>query len=215
MGFNYIRLDQTAYGDALHFQEAFFNAAIERKNNGIGAINHLIFLEHTPVYTLGKSGDEKNLKIPIEETGAEFYRTNRGGDITYHGPGQLTGYPIFDLGSFGMGVRQYVDTVEECIIQCIAEYGLRGERSTGASGVWLDVGKPAERKICALGIKVSRGISMHGFAFNINTDLSYFENIIPCGIEDKGVTSLANELGKEMNFKKVCDTLLKKFESQF
>ncbi len=215
MGFNYIRMDQTAYADALNFQEALFKAAIDRKNKGKTSVNHLIFLEHSPVYTLGKSGDEKNLKVPVEETDAEFYRTNRGGDITYHGPGQLTGYPIFDLSSFDMGVKQYVETLEECIIQCISEYGLKGERSKGTSGVWLDVGKKNERKICAVGIKVSRGISMHGFAFNINTDLSYFENIIPCGIENKGVTSLEKELGTNMAFSDVVKSLFLQFHRHF
>lgn len=215
MAFNSIILDKTHYEDALKFQEALFQTALQRKAEGKKAVNQLIFLEHFPVYTLGKSGEVKNLRIPIEETDADFYRTNRGGDITYHGPGQLTGYPIFNLNDLNMGVRQYVDTIEECIIQCIAEYGLKGERSAGASGVWLDVGKPNERKICAIGIKVSRGITMHGFAFNINTDLSYFENIIPCGIEDKGVTSLSHELKKSISFKEVSNILNQKFALHF
>jgi len=153
--------------------------------------------------------------VPIENTDAEFFQTNRGGDITFHGPGQLVGYPIFDLDSFGMGVRTYVESIEECIIQCLSDYGLKGVRVKGASGVWLDAGTPNERKICAIGIKISRGISMHGFAFNINTDLSYYKNIVPCGIDDKGITSLSNELKETVDFKSVSDNLLQKFEAKF
>lgn len=213
--FNLFYLNQTDYEDALAFQECLFNAQLERIQKGEDTKDYLIFLQHTPVYTLGKSGDESNLKVPIEETDAQFYKTNRGGDITYHGPGQLTGYPIFNLAHFGIGVREYVELMEQCVIDCIASYGLKGDRLEGASGVWLDVKGEKPRKICAIGIKVSRGVTMHGFAFNINTDLSYFENIIPCGIEDKGVTSLENELGKKMDFKAVEQKLLECFEKRF
>lgn len=215
MNFSLLHLEPTSYLDGLMLQENLFNAQLEKKAKHEQPTNTLIFLEHTPVYTLGKSGDLSNLKKPIEETDAEFFKTNRGGDITYHGPGQLTGYPIFDLTQFDMGVRQYVETVEQCIIDCIAHYGLKGERVEKASGVWLGVGTEEERKICAVGIKVSRGITMHGFAFNINTDLSYFENIIPCGIEDKGVTSLAKELGKKVDFKEVMSILEACFNQRF
>ena len=174
-----------------------------------------MFLQHDPVYTIGNSGDTENLKVPIEETGAEFYKTNRGGDITYHGPGQLTVYPIFDLDSFGIGVREYVNLLEEVIIDCLEIYGIKGGRIKEASGVWIDIDSAAPRKICAIGIKVSRGITMHGLAFNVNTDLSYFDNIVPCGLEDKGVTSLQAELGKELDFYEVCETLLGCFEKRF
>ncbi|MEX2380102.1 MAG: lipoyl(octanoyl) transferase LipB [Vicingaceae bacterium] len=213
--FNLFYLNQTDYEDALAFQECLFNIQLERIKKGEDTTDYLIFLQHTPVYTLGKSGDESNLKVPIEETDAQFYKTNRGGDITYHGPGQLTGYPIFNLTHFGIGVREYVELMEQCVIDCIASYGLKGDRLEGASGVWLDVKEKKPRKICAIGIKVSRGVSMHGFAFNINTNLSYFENIIPCGIDDKGVTSLENELSKKMDFKAVEQKLLECFRERF
>ena len=215
MSFNLITIEPTSYLDGLMFQENFFNAQLEKKAKNQPTSNTLIFLQHNPVYTIGKSGDLSNLKIPIENTNAEFFRTSRGGDITYHGPGQLTGYPVFDLEHFDIGVRKYVETIEDCIIECIAHYGITGGRAEKASGVWLDVGTKDERKICAIGIKVSRGITMHGFAFNINTDLSYFENIIPCGIEDKGVTSLEKEVGKKMDFIEVLDVLLTSFEKRF
>tara|TARA_R110000868_G_scaffold111053_6_gene300181 strand:- start:1460 stop:2119 length:660 start_codon:yes stop_codon:yes gene_type:complete len=215
MAFNYLTINQTNYADALLLQEVLFEELLQSKGKEKPLKSTLIFLQHSPVYTLGKSGDIKNLKVPIEETGAEYFKTNRGGDITYHGPGQLTAYPIFDLEAFGMGVRQYVETLEDCVIDCIATYGLKGSRIDGASGVWLDPNTPNERKICAVGIKVSRGVTMHGLAFNINTDLSYFDNIVPCGLEDKGVSSLANELGREMDFVEVEARLLKCFEDYF
>jgi len=213
--FNLFLLNQTDYQDALALQECLFNAQLERIKNGEDTHDYLVLLQHTSVYTLGKSGDESNLKVPIEQTDAKFFKTNRGGDITYHGPGQLTGYPIFNLAHFGIGVREYVELVEECVIDCISNYGLKGERLEGASGVWLDVKGNNPRKICAIGIKVSRGITMHGFAFNINTDLSYFENIIPCGIDDKGVTSLEKEVGGKMDFKVVQQQLLECFITRF
>ena len=213
--FNFLCLDQTHYSDALKLQESLFNKQIENKTNKQATTNTLIFLQHKPVYTLGKSGNIANLKTPIEDIDADYFNTNRGGDITYHGPGQLTGYPIFDLSSFDMSVRQYVEAIEQCIIDCIADYGLKGERLDRASGVWLDANNEKARKICAVGIKISRGISMHGFAFNINTDLSYFDHIVPCGIDDKAVTSMAKELKREMNFLEVQNNLLKSFENNF
>ena len=188
---------------------------MEKLQKNESTSNTLIFLQHNPVYTLGKSGDIKNLKVPIEETDAEFHKTNRGGDITYHGPGQLTVYPIFNLNSFNMGVRQYVETLEQCVIDCIGSYGIIGSRVEGASGVWIDAGTDNERKICAVGIKVSRGISMHGLAFNIKTDLSYFENIVPCGLEGKGVTSLDAELSQQVSFDEVQNSLLAEFKKKF
>lgn len=213
--FNFLCLNQTPYADALKLQERLFEREVENSTDQKQTSSTLIFLQHDPVYTLGKSGDIGNLKSPIEEIGADYFETNRGGDITYHGPGQLTGYPIFDLNSFKISVRQYVDLIEQCIIDCIADYGLKGERLEKASGVWLDAQTDNARKICAIGIKISKGISMHGFAFNINTDLNYFDHIVPCGIDDKEVTSLAKELGNEMNFYEVQLKLLEHFQKAF
>ena len=196
------------YKEAWLFQEKFFNEILEIKsknrNEGskITTKNHLIFCEHPHVYTLGNSGNKENLLVNeeyLKSRGASFYKTNRGGDITYHGPGQIVGYPIFDLDNFFNDIGKYLRFLEEVIILTLKEYGLSGERSKGETGVWLDVGKPTARKICAMGVKTSRWVSMHGFAFNLNTDLSYFENIIPCGINDKKVTSLEKEIGHKID----------------
>ena len=196
------------YKEAWLFQEKIFNEILEIKsknrNEGseITTKNHLIFCEHPHVYTLGNSGNKENLLVNeeyLKSRGASFYKTNRGGDITYHGPGQIVGYPIFDLDKFFNDIGKYLRFLEEVIILTLKEYGLSGERSKGETGVWLDVGKPTARKICAMGVKTSRWVSMHGFAFNLNTDLSYFENIIPCGINDKKVTSLEKEIGHKID----------------
>ena len=196
------------YKEAWLFQEKFFNEILEIKsknrNEGteITTKNHLIFCEHPHVYTLGNSGNKENLLVNeeyLKSRGASFYKTNRGGDITYHGPGQIVVYPIFDLDNFFNDIGKYLRFLEEVIILTLKEYGLSGERSKGETGVWLDVGKPTARKICAMGVKTSRWVSMHGFAFNLNTDLSYFENIIPCGINDKKVTSLEKEIGHKID----------------
>lgn len=214
-GFNIFHINHTPYQEALNFQQFWFDKQLEKKAAGEDTANTLILLQHTPVYTLGKSGDIKNLKVPIEDTDAEYFQTSRGGDITYHGPGQITGYPVFDLDNFKMGVRKYVETLEDCVIDCIAMYGLKGERIKEASGVWIDPKGKNPRKICAVGIKVSRMVTMHGFAFNVNTDLDYFNNIIPCGLDNMGVTSLAKELGKEMDIKEVEMNLAKCFLKRF
>lgn len=181
--------------------------------------HHLLFVEHTPVYTLGKSGDEKHVLINNEERerrGIDYFHINRGGDITFHGPGQLVGYPILDLEKFKTDLGWYLRSLEEVIILTMAEYGLKGERSPGETGVWLDpFVKGKERKICAMGIKCSRWITMHGFAFNVNTDLDYFSFIVPCGIENKQVTSLQNELGKEISLDEVKRKVKKNFEKIF
>ena len=196
------------YKEAWLFQEKFFNEILEIKsknrNEGteITTKNHLIFCEHPHVYTLGNSGNKENLLVNeeyLKSRGASFYKTNRGGDITYHGPGQIVGYPVFDLDNFFNDIGKYLRFLEEVIILTLKDYGLSGERSKGETGVWLDVGKPTARKICAMGVKTSRWVSMHGFAFNLNTDLSYFENIIPCGINDKKVTSLEKEIGHKID----------------
>lgn len=179
----------------------------------------LIFVEHPGVYTLGKSGSENNLfldNVQLREKGTQFYRIDRGGDITYHGPGQIVGYPIFDLEKLRIGLREYVFRLEEAIIKTIGEYGLAGSRLQGGTGVWLDPEiKGRSRKICAIGVKASRFITMHGFAFNVNTDLSWFDFINPCGFTDRGVTSLQKETGKEENIETVKAILKEKLKEQF
>ena len=180
--------------------------------------NYLLFVEHPHVYTLGKSGDEHNMlanEDKLKEINATFVKTNRGGDITYHGFGQIVGYPILDLDNFKSDIHLYMRNLEEVIIRVIAEYGLKGERSAGETGVWLDVGKPYARKICALGVKTSKWVTMHGFALNANTDLRYFEYIIPCGIKDKAVTSLKRELEREVNVEEVKEKIKKHFQDVF
>jgi lipoyl(octanoyl) transferase len=180
--------------------------------------NHFLFVEHPHVYTLGKSGDLSNLLLneqQLKAKGATFYKINRGGDITYHGPGQLVGYPILDLENFFTDIHKYLRLLEETIILTIAEYGLKGERSKGETGVWLDVGTPFARKICAMGIRSSRWVTMHGFALNANVDLGYFDNIIPCGIRGKAVTSMEAELGKKVNLKEVKSKILTHFKVLF
>ena len=181
--------------------------------------HYLLFVEHPPVYTLGKSGDTDNLLLNNDELnikGIEFFRTNRGGDITFHGKEQIVGYPILDLEKFFTDIGKYLRCLEEVIILTMAEYGLKGERSPGETGVWMDTSiKGKERKICAMGIRCSRWITMHGFAFNVNTDLTYFNHIIPCGIQNKQVTSLQKELGHTLNLDEVKDKLKKNFEKVF
>lgn len=180
--------------------------------------NHLLFLEHPHVYTLGKSGHIENLlanENSLKEIDATFVKTNRGGDITYHGPGQLVGYPIFDLDNFKPDIHLYMRNLEEVIIKTISHYGLKGERSSGETGVWLDVGKPYTRKICAMGVKASRWVTMHGFALNVNTDLKYFEYIIPCGIKDKAVTSIEREIDKKVSMDDVKEKTKSAFEEVF
>ncbi len=180
--------------------------------------NHFLFVEHPHVYTLGKSGDLSNLLLSekqLEEKGATFYKINRGGDITYHGPGQIVGYPILDLENFFTDIHKYLRFLEEVIILTIAEYGLKGTRSDGETGVWLDVGTPFARKICAMGIRSSRWVTMHGFALNANVNLGYFDNIIPCGIRGKAVTSMEVELGKKVDLEEVKNKILKHFKTLF
>ena len=190
-----------------------------RKNDKKNATkNHFLFVEHPHVYTLGKSGDLSNLLLnekQLEEKGATFYKINRGGDITYHGPGQIVGYPILDLENFFTDIHKYLRLLEEAIILTIAEYGLKGVRSDGETGVWLDVGTPFARKICALGIRSSRWVTMHGFALNANTNLGYFDNIIPCGIKGKAVASMESELGKKLDLEEVKGKILKHFKVLF
>ena len=204
------------YLEAFNYQQNLMDSIIQikTKNRDLSeenqeiTPNYLLFVEHPHVYTLGKSGDEHNMlanEDKLKEINATFVKTNRGGDITYHGFGQLVGYPIVDLHNFKSDIHLYMRNLEELIIRTIAEYGLKGERSVGETGVWLDVGKPFARKICALGVKTSRWVTMHGFGLNVNTDLRYFEYIIPCGIKDKAVTSLKRELEKEFSENEIAD----------
>jgi lipoyl(octanoyl) transferase len=191
------------------FDEILFVKSNHRKENLPGlapAQHHLFFCQHPHTYTLGKNGNANNLLASpefLKRIDAQFFPINRGGDITYHGPGQLVGYPILDLDHFFSDIHKYLRLLEEAIILTLADYGLMGQRSKGETGVWLDVGTPQARKICAMGIKASRWVTMHGFAFNINTDLNYFQHIVPCGIADKSVTSLAVELGAPQDFEAV------------
>lgn len=180
--------------------------------------NHLLFVEHPHVYTLGKSGQESNLlanEDKLKEINATYVKVNRGGDITYHGFGQIVGYPILDLENFYTDIHRYMRDLEEVIIRTIAEYGLIGERSPGETGVWFDVGKPYARKICALGVKASRWVTIHGFALNVNTDMRYFDYIIPCGISDKQVTSMKRELEREVDYAEVKEKIKKHFANVF
>lgn len=196
-----------------------FGEAASIRPENIPTIHHLLFVEHPPVYTLGKNGKEEHVLISESDRikkGIEYFHINRGGDITFHGPGQLVGYPILDLERFRTDLGWYLRSLEEVFIKTLADYGLKGERSVGETGVWLDAHiKGKERKICAMGIKCSRWITMHGFAFNVNTDLSYFNHIVPCGIQNKQVTSLAQELGRVVDMEEVKYRIKKHFESLF
>ncbi len=182
------------------------------------ALPCLFFVEHPHVYTLGKSGHENNLLIQppfLESIGATYYRIDRGGDITYHGPGQIVGYPIFDLDRLGIGVKKYIDKLEEAIILTLGEFSIRASRMDQATGVWLDTDGNNTRKICAIGVRVSRSVTMHGFAFNVNTDLTYFNHINPCGFTNKGVTSMQKELGSKQDMNEVKQRLLQNLLNQF
>ena len=213
------------YKETWDFQEKLFKEIIDfkiknrREEESVDTPNYLIFVEHPHVYTLGKSGDISNLLVDekaLEEKGASFYKINRGGDITYHGPGQIVGYPILDLDNFFTDIHKYLRFLEEMVILTLADYGLKAERSKGETGVWLDVGTPFARKICAMGVRASRWVTMHGFALNVNADLGYFDMMIPCGIKGKAVTSLNVELGKkEVDMNEVKERLLRHFSSLF
>ena len=213
------------YKEVWDYQEALFKTVLDlkiknrREEINLPTPNHFLFVEHPHVYTLGKSGDISNLLISEEQLKAKeatFYKINRGGDITYHGPGQVVGYPILDLENFFTDIHKYLRFLEETIILTMAEYGLKAERSPGETGVWLDVGTPFARKICAMGVRASRWVTMHGFAFNVNADLGYFDNIVPCGIKEKAVTSLNVELGKvKVDEEEVKQKLLKHFSALF
>lgn len=200
------------YQAAWDKQEVVFAATVDLKtqnrNNGteVPVPNHLIFVEHPHVYTLGKSGKPENLLLDeagLKQNNASYHKINRGGDITYHGPGQLVGYPILDLDNFFTDIHLYLRTLEEAVILTLADYGIPSGRYAGFTGVWLDADNEKARKICALGVRCSRWVTMHGLAFNVNTDLNYFKNIIPCGIDDKDVTSMERELGFKLDMEEV------------
>ena len=207
------------YKEVWDFQESVFNALLESKKLGNTHPGTLIFVEHPHVYTLGKSGSQNNLlinSIQLRAKDATFYKTDRGGDITYHGPGQIVGYPIFDLDAIKIGLKEYIYRLEEAVIRSVGEFGIKASRLEGGTGVWLDPEIPGKaRKICAIGVKASRFVTMHGFAFNVNTDLTYFNNINPCGFIDKGVTSLEKETGTHQNFGSVKDIVKKNLQEVF
>lgn len=223
----FIDLGLVDYKQAWDYQTTLFNATLEikAKNRALNeaeqlpTTNHLIFCEHPHVFTLGKSGDEKNLLIKkenLDTVQATYYHINRGGDITYHGPGQLVVYPVLDLENFFTDIHQYMRLLEESVIQTLREFGVESGRIAGLTGVWLDADNKAKtRKICALGVKMSRWVSLHGLAMNINTELNYFNHIVPCGIDDKAVTSLKNELGETQDMVKVKTILRDKIATLF
>ncbi len=201
------------YQEAWDYQERLLRQGVDQKmvnrkepENAALPKNYLLFVEHPHVYTLGKSGSTDNLLLSeqeLEERSIDYFKINRGGDITYHGPGQIVGYPIFDLEQFKPDIHEYLRRLEEACIRTLADYGIEGGRIPGLTGVWLDIDSERPRKILAIGVRCARWMTMHGFAFNVNTDLDYFGHIIPCGIDDKGVTSLAAELGEKQDFKAV------------
>ncbi len=197
----YIDWGIVPFVEAWERQQRLFDGKIAAKQQGARPSCDFILVEHLPVYTLGKHGKESNMLLSVEalrQVGAELYHIDRGGDITYHGPGQITGYPIFDLEQLGIGLKLYIYNIEEVIIRVLADYGILGERVDGATGVWV-----GDNKICAIGVRASRYVTMHGFALNVNTDLRYFSYINPCGFVDKGVTSLQRELGGEVPIEEV------------
>lgn len=217
-------LGEKDYRDTWEYQEQLFQKTLDlkianrREGTEVETPNHFLFVEHPHVYTLGKSGDFANLLInerQLEERGATYYKVNRGGDITYHGPGQIVGYPILDLENFFTDIHKYLRLMEETMIMVLADYGLNGVRSNGETGVWLDVGTPFARKICAMGVRASRWVTMHGFALNVNANLGYFDNIIPCGIRGKAVTSLHAELNRYIDEREVKEKILQYFSQLF
>ena len=212
------------YSEAWDIQEEYFSntIAVKRQNRQLDSSilteNHLLLVEHPPVFTLGKSGKIDHLLLKeevLKSKGIAFFKTNRGGDITFHGPGQLVGYPILDLDNFFTDIHKYLRYLEEIIIKTLSDFGLNSARSDGETGVWLDLDTPFARKICAMGVRASRWVTMHGFALNINTDLSYFDYIVPCGIQGKGVTSIAKELKREVDPSLVKAAVLKYFSEVF
>ena len=223
MEVEYRDLGRMGYSECWALQRSLFERMLAAKRSdaspeqAIAAdkAGWMLFVEHNPVYTLGKSGNASNMLIGEEylrSIGAEFFHIDRGGDVTYHGPGQIVGYPILDLDKVGIGLREYIDSLEEAVIEVCREWGIESGRIAGASGVWIEPETPRARKICAVGVRSSRFVTMHGFAFNVNTDLKYFSYINPCGFVDKGVTSLQLEMGHEMDINEVKALLTENFE---
>ena len=220
-------LGSKGYSDTYNFQLKLFNEIIEKKINNrknkkkVETKNHLVFVEHKNVYTMGKSGSMKNLLISekdLKKNNIEFYKTNRGGDITYHGPGQIVCYPILDLDNFFTDINKYLRSLEETIILTLRDYDIKGERSPKETGVWIDPKSLKSRKICAMGVKASRWVTMHGLALNVNTNLNFFKNIIPCGIDNKSITSISEERKKLIDLKivkqKIIENFLKVFSAE-
>ncbi len=215
-----LRIGLKDYKEVWDLQEQIFQQISDRKAGKPtpDGNNKLILVQHPHVYTLGRNGTENNLLINdnfLKTINATYYKINRGGDITYHGPGQWVGYPIVDLDQLKISIKEYIFRLEQTIIETIAHYGLLGQRLDKATGVWLDIDQPTVRKICALGVRTGHWITMHGFALNVNTDLSYFNHINPCGFQDKGVTSLQKELGKKIDEKEVEEIIVKNFAKVF
>ena len=212
-------IGESTYKEVWDYQEKLLQQNVECKRSSEPTTNYLLFTEHAPVYTLCKNGNAMHVLVSEQQRmqkGIEYFHINRGGDITFHGPGQLVAYPIFDLDQFKTDLGWYLRSLEEVIILTMTEYGLQGDRSKGETGVWIDPSnKGHERKICALGIRCSKWITMHGFAFNVNTDLSYFNYIVPCGIQNKKVTSLEKELGHTVPMNEVKEKIKKNFEKVF
>ena len=220
----YQNLGLIDYKEAWDYQEKLFRTTVDQKisvRNGESSEpteNYILFCEHPHVYTLGKSGDKEHLLLndaSLKQNNATYYEINRGGDITYHGPGQLVVYPIFDLDHFFSDIHKYLRYLEESVILTLAEYGIESGRVDGLTGVWIDGDKPTARKICAIGVKSSRWVTMHGIGFNVNSDLSYFSHIIPCGIQDKAVTSMERELGRKLDMEEVSNVLKEKLATLF
>ncbi|NDV97510.1 lipoyl(octanoyl) transferase LipB [Dysgonomonas sp. 521] len=215
----YKDLENIEYGHAWEYQQELFAESLSRKENRTPTENYLLFCEHPHVITIGKHGKHENLLYQesfLKEKGVSLFQIDRGGDITYHGPGQLVGYPIFDLETYNIGLRQYIFNMEEVIIRFLASYNIQSERLEGAAGVWIDTTIPAKtRKIAAIGVRSSRYVTMHGFALNVNTDLSFFSLINPCGFVDKGVTSMEKELGYKVEMKEVKNKMRELFEEIF
>jgi lipoyl(octanoyl) transferase len=213
---DYLDCGLIAYGEAYAKQKELFETSLRQKSEQEPTKNTVLFCEHPSVITIGKNGLFSNLLFPeavLKEKKVELFHTDRGGDITYHGPGQLVGYPILDLETFHIGLKEYIFRMEEAIIRLLSEMEIQGERLSGAAGVWLDTGKPGKtRKICAIGVKSSRYVTMHGFALNINTDLSYFSLINPCGFTDKGVTSVEKEIGRKTDIQAIKTAFIRIFE---
>ena len=213
-------LQQIDYPKAWDYQESLLQEIIQQKNSNTTPTNqYLLFCEHPHVYTLGKSGSENNLLINpnfLKKINATYHKSNRGGDITYHGPGQLVAYPIFNLQQMNTYLKSYIYKLEHAVIQTVAEYGIKAERLEGATGVWIDTDKPSKtRKICAMGVRVSHWVSMHGLALNVNTDLNYFEHINPCGFTDKKATSIEKEIGRKIDLEEVKNILKTKLSQEF